>query len=1546
MCLDENQWTPLHYAASNGHIDTVKYLVKGKHCSVKSIDKRGWYPLHYASHKRHVEVVRYLCEQEECNPMCTTNTQLTPLHIASSIGQTEVLKFLIENQKCDPMCLDENQGTPLHYAAINGCIDTVKYLVEGKHCSVKVIDKRGWYPLYLASEKGHMEVVRYLCVQKECDPMCTTNTQQTPLHIASSNGQTEVLKYLIENQKCDPMCRDEDQWTPLHYATSNGHIDTVKYLVEGKHCSVKVIDKRGWYPLHYASQKGHMEVVRYLCEQKECNPMCTTNTQLTPLHIASGNGQTEVLKYLIENQKCDPMCIDENQWTPLHYAASSGHIDTVKYLVEGKHCSVTSTIKSGWYPLHLASQNGHMEVVRYLCVQKECNPMCTTNLKSTPLHIASSNGQTEVLKFLIENQKCDPMCLGENQGTPLHYAARNGHIDTVKYLVEGKHCSVTSTIKSGWYPLHLASHEGHMEVVRYLCEQKECSPMCTTNTQKTPLHIASDNGQTEVLQFLIDNQKCDPMCLDENQWTPLHYATSNGHIDTLKYLVEGKHCSVKSTDKRGWYPLHLASEKGHMEVVRYLCEQKECNPMCTTNVQKTPLHIASDNGQTEVLQFLIDNQKCDPMCLDENQWTPLHYAARNGHIDTVKYLVEGKHCSVESTDKTGWYPLHYASHKGHVEVVRYLCEQKECSPMCTTNTQLTPLHIASSNGQTHVLIYLIENQKCDPTCLGENQWTPLHYAARNGHIGIVKFFVEGMRCNPLCVTKLGETPLHLAASNTCVDVVRLLLSYEPESYLCIDSQGRTPLMCATEGLWFGDEGISKLLGRDDGTITPYLPSQKEAIISELLLSGADPCNIRVPLDTLSEKFMFLSEPHYRPLPSNAKLYIVGNKAVGKSTLVEALKREGQWLWGIGTKGRGVEPETAGVIPSTHASEHYGPVMIYDFAGHSEYYASHVSVIENATPSSQPIFIIVVDLQNPLHVLEQQLRYWNTFVTKACAQGCSPYFIIAGSHLDCMTPAGVRERKTFFDDFMRKSPSSFNVLGFVVLDGHMAMSDGMSQLRKILSKCCIPAAERIKLNNLHLMLFAFLRWKLGNIAAFQLLDIIEALVEHDTPLPHSCDDVYHLCEGLNTAGHVLLMKDETTPEKSWIVLDQKSILNKVQAFQRSELLQCGLQKGMGIVPLSKIKEYFQDKIHIDAVVKYLTHMEYCREVDTDALKAIGISTSTLEPHYFFPDLIRAESPQHVWDKDTDGNYCQTFAWYLSCYKPDSENFLNPRFIQVLLLHIAANFVLVRPASGLKPGCTIWRNGISWFDGKGTETMVEIMGPRIEQSTAVVVMTRCQRGCEIQHYKHRSEVIETVLGVRSDKVRGVEAEEYVIHPDSIHYPLHPAAVLKLVTIPQIADAIVSCEGFVVSRKRQQQSPSDSHSQERLDNILHFEPFSSLGKELLQMLFAEDQQDSPVTDDLLAKMAIMLHHKWEPLASVLETSPELVWQLQREDSPPVTKCRRVLQEARRTAWGRTYGGLRKRLEKYSIFRGRSPLVHMFERLMCMRVTTTLTFFSICRN
>jgi len=55
--------TPLHWAANNGHLSVVEYLVNQK-ADINAKNNVDWTPIHYAARDGHLSVVEYLVNQK------------------------------------------------------------------------------------------------------------------------------------------------------------------------------------------------------------------------------------------------------------------------------------------------------------------------------------------------------------------------------------------------------------------------------------------------------------------------------------------------------------------------------------------------------------------------------------------------------------------------------------------------------------------------------------------------------------------------------------------------------------------------------------------------------------------------------------------------------------------------------------------------------------------------------------------------------------------------------------------------------------------------------------------------------------------------------------------------------------------------------------------------------------------------------------------------------------------------------------------------------------------------------------------------------------------------------------------------------------------------------------------------------------------------------------------------------------------------------------------------------------------------------------------
>lgn len=115
------EYTPLSWAAHNGQLKAVKYLVeKGAKIDAAYPDSY-WAPLHAASIQGHLEVVKYLVENGadvNINNARTTNDHwgATPLHMAANKGYFHIVKYLAEHG-ADLNLLDNDGKTPIESAS-------------------------------------------------------------------------------------------------------------------------------------------------------------------------------------------------------------------------------------------------------------------------------------------------------------------------------------------------------------------------------------------------------------------------------------------------------------------------------------------------------------------------------------------------------------------------------------------------------------------------------------------------------------------------------------------------------------------------------------------------------------------------------------------------------------------------------------------------------------------------------------------------------------------------------------------------------------------------------------------------------------------------------------------------------------------------------------------------------------------------------------------------------------------------------------------------------------------------------------------------------------------------------------------------------------------------------------------------------------------------------------------------------------------------------------------------------------------------------------
>ena len=311
--------------------------------------------------------------------------------------------------------------------------------------------------------------------------------------------------------------------------------------------------------------------------------------------------------------------------------------------------------------------------------------------------------------------------------------------------------------------------------------------------------------------------------------------------------------------------------------------------------------------------------------------------------------------------------------------------------------------------------------------------------------------------------------------------------------------------------------------------------------------------------------------------------------------------------------------------------------------------------------------------------------------------------------------------------------------------------------------------------------------------------------------------------------------------------------------------------------------------------------------------------------FFPGLVSAERPVDLWNHHTSQEYSYCCAW---CIKCEPQHFLIPRFLQVLLLRLVFNYAAsVSQVSDTVPGCTelptlkrqcnIWKNGTHWCTRGGVEVLVEV----IEQNTVVLLLMRCIQGQEMECIKLRSAIVGKILATKEKFCPRVEVQEY--------FPIASG----IASYPKLdITAAVKVEMREVAKTIQEGTPCVLYHGEMvsLEKLLYFEPYSTLGEDLLSSLFHPDNCNKVLPSEFLMKISTLRYPALQHFISMLQIPPTEVsiYHGNWPRNPPVV-LHHVLDQAwkSRRAGGGTYQELREEFDKYSIFCGRNPLT-MFTR------------------
>ena len=684
-----------------------------------------------------------------------------------------------------------------------------------------------------------------------------------------------------------------------------------------------------------------------------------------------------------------------------------------------------------------------------------------------------------------------------------------------------------------------------------------------------------------------------------------------------------------------------------------------------------------------------------------------------------------------------------------------------------------------------------------------------------------------------------------------------------------------------------------------------------------------------------------------PLKSPVKMFVIGHGGEGKSTLIEAMKHE-PTIWTslvnifVSPKEvEGVDKRTAGIIPQVFDSRLYGNVLFYDFAGQEAYYSSHAAVIKSSVDSCPPVFLLVIGLHRGHIAIAQSVSYWLGIITNQCGnmEGKAP-LIVVGSHADLIQEKSEVETIKIIISSAVKKYILFDLVDIVCIDCRYSNSSSMKVLRHHVETSCSSLRTKLSVSlNSHM----FLIYLVDNFTNQFAVTLQECKDRLDTNIqdpfinkktrsnlsfiPATIPRLIEICVQLSDKGHVLLLQNKASPEKSFIIIDKTALLAEINGtmFAPEDFKQhCKLASSTGVVPRSKLAEQFE-KFDTEMLIQFLSHLELAVAIeDPKVLELInqhllkeGKSATSEKGYLFCPALVRLEMPPDVFEHQNDLEY--HFGWMLSCIH--TEYFFDARFLHVLILRLALSEslglapVIDPDIPALQRHCFVWKTGVCWSTPDGIKILVDVVNKK-----SVIVLVQAHH-VSLELLTEQNIVIRKVMETVKDCCKSVITEEFLLSPADVTYPFKEHLHRALFSIKSVAESVVKRKPFVVS--------ADATKNIAVSDLLPAEVYSNLGKEILQPLFSESDfacktsisdhylsilnsswSKNPAIDRIvcLALNRTTYHNCEETLYSILKC-----WRDQRQSDSDVDK----------DVTHGSYKSLRLVLNQISVFADRNPLV-----------------------
>ncbi|WP_067520434.1 ankyrin repeat domain-containing protein [Endozoicomonas ascidiicola] len=370
-----------------------------------AINKEGMHPLHYAAKEGLIHSVKYLLDNGDAQQLIglKNEEQNNLVHLAAIAGHADLLQWLSGQYGVDALMAKGNRGfTALHFAAKEGHLSCVERLLDASPDSVHIKEDDGSNAMHWAAWAGNLDVLKCMVERNGKNIFSEKgNEGANSLHFAVQNNHLECVQYILEIFHALQYEVDEFGQSPIHRAAIKGHEQCVAELLKTGEDLQKLTDSHGNTAVHLAAAFGKLEVMNCISKHDSETLKAKNNNGNTPLHLAASNGHVQCVAELLKTGEDLQKLTDSNGCTAAHLAAAYGQLEVMNCI--SKHDSETLKAKNnyGYTPLHLAVENKRPACVKEILSHNTVNK----NLNRIDLFGDMFSNDAEIMRLLVDARK-------------------------------------------------------------------------------------------------------------------------------------------------------------------------------------------------------------------------------------------------------------------------------------------------------------------------------------------------------------------------------------------------------------------------------------------------------------------------------------------------------------------------------------------------------------------------------------------------------------------------------------------------------------------------------------------------------------------------------------------------------------------------------------------------------------------------------------------------------------------------------------------------------------------------------------------------------------------------------------------------------------------------------------------------------------------------------------------------------------------------------------------------------------------------------------